>query len=128
VDDTGNFTDGPDRAHRWHRLISEPEGLAGQAVVAQQVHRGPVEHRRVGSDALMTSRGASWRAAPGATPPAYRLCATGSPDLATNLAAARERVYHAIWRYHDLGSVWKCSMAKLCATELATDEATTSAT
>jgi citronellyl-CoA dehydrogenase len=49
-------------------------------------------------------------------------------DLATNLAAARELVYHAIWRYQsdDLGSVRECSMAKLCATELATRMADTS--
>lgn len=42
-------------------------------------------------------------------------------DLATELAAARELVYHAVWRYQadDLGSVRECSMAKLCATELA---------
>lgn len=49
-------------------------------------------------------------------------------DLATNLAAARELVYHAVWRYQsdDLGSVRECSMAKLCATELATRMADTS--
>jgi acyl-CoA dehydrogenase len=43
-------------------------------------------------------------------------------DLATDLAAARELVYHAAWRYQsdDLGSIRECSMAKLCATELAT--------
>ncbi|HEX5349339.1 MAG TPA: acyl-CoA dehydrogenase family protein [Pseudonocardiaceae bacterium] len=48
-------------------------------------------------------------------------------DLATNLAAARELVYHAVWRYQsdDLGSVRECSMAKLCATELATRMADT---
>jgi citronellyl-CoA dehydrogenase len=49
-------------------------------------------------------------------------------DLATDLAAARELVYHAAWRYQsdDLGSVRECSMAKLCATELATRMADTS--
>ena len=49
-------------------------------------------------------------------------------DLATNLAAARELVYHAVWRYQsdELGSVRECSMAKLCATELATRMADTS--
>ena len=49
-------------------------------------------------------------------------------DLATDLAAARELVYHAVWRYQsdDLGSVRECSMAKLCATELATRIADTS--
>ncbi len=49
-------------------------------------------------------------------------------DLATDLAAARELVYHAVWRYQsdDLGSVRECSMAKLCATELATQMADTS--
>lgn len=49
-------------------------------------------------------------------------------DLATNLAAARELVYHAVWRYQfdDLGSVRECSMAKLCATELAAQVADTS--
>lgn len=42
-------------------------------------------------------------------------------DLATDLAAARQLVYHAVWRYQsdDMGSVRECSMAKLCATELA---------
>jgi acyl-CoA dehydrogenase len=49
-------------------------------------------------------------------------------DLATDLAAARELVYHAAWRYQsdDLGSIRECSMAKLCATELATRMADTS--
>jgi acyl-CoA dehydrogenase len=49
-------------------------------------------------------------------------------DLATDLAAARELVYHAVWRYQsdDLGSVRECSMAKLCATELAVRMADTS--
>jgi acyl-CoA dehydrogenase len=49
-------------------------------------------------------------------------------DLATDLAAARELVYHAVWRYQsdDLGSVRECSMAKLCATELAARMADTS--
>ncbi|MGH3767404.1 MAG: acyl-CoA dehydrogenase family protein [Pseudonocardiaceae bacterium] len=48
--------------------------------------------------------------------------------LATDLAAARELVYHAVWRYQsdDLGSVRECSMAKLYATELATRMADTS--
>ncbi|SRR6266487_1868380 len=42
-------------------------------------------------------------------------------DLATDLAAARELVYHAAWRYQsdDIGSVRECSMAKLRATEFA---------
>lgn len=42
-------------------------------------------------------------------------------DLATELAAARQLVYHAVWRYQsdDMGSVRECSMAKLYATELA---------
>ncbi|MGH3868295.1 MAG: acyl-CoA dehydrogenase family protein [Pseudonocardiaceae bacterium] len=49
-------------------------------------------------------------------------------DLATDLAAARELVYHAVWRYQrdDLGSVRECSMAKLRATELAARMADTS--
>lgn len=49
-------------------------------------------------------------------------------DLATDLAAARELVYHAAWRYQsdDWGSVRECSMAKLCATELAARMADTS--
>jgi acyl-CoA dehydrogenase len=49
-------------------------------------------------------------------------------DLATDLAAARELVYHAAWRYQsdDFGSIRECSMAKLCATELATRMADTS--
>jgi acyl-CoA dehydrogenase len=42
-------------------------------------------------------------------------------DLATELAAARQLAYHAVWRYQsdDMGSVRECSMAKLYATELA---------
>lgn len=49
-------------------------------------------------------------------------------DLATDLAAGRELVYHAVWRYQadGLGSVRECSMAKLYATELATRIADTS--
>jgi acyl-CoA synthetase (AMP-forming)/AMP-acid ligase II len=64
----------------------------------------------------------------------YTSGSTGTPkgvlvlDLATNLAAGRELVYHAVWRYQsdDLGSVRECSMAKLCATELAARMADTS--
>jgi acyl-CoA dehydrogenase len=42
-------------------------------------------------------------------------------DLATELAVARQLVYHAAWRYSrdDMGSVRECSMAKLYATEMA---------
>ncbi|GAA3760313.1 acyl-CoA dehydrogenase family protein [Salinactinospora qingdaonensis] len=49
-------------------------------------------------------------------------------DLATELTAARQLVYHAAWRYQndEMAAVDVCSMAKLQATELAVRVADTS--